>query len=270
MPELPEVESVVRTLRPHCQGRRVSHVTLRRRDVLTPPELDWPSLLQHRRIADVRRRGKRIVFSLDDANRFFVHLGMTGRLLLADADTPEPPHTHLLLHLDAGRQVRFIDPRRFGGVTWLGRRVRDASLGPEPLGLPPGELARRLAGTRRAVKAALLDQKLVAGLGNIYVDEALHRAGIHPLTPADRLDGHRIRKLSRAVKYVLRRAIAAGGSSIRDYVDADGVAGAGVALHRVYGRAGQPCLTCRRATVEKFVLAQRGTHVCTNCQRQPA
>ena len=180
MPELPEVQTVVDTLRPAAVGRVVAAVRLHRADVLDPAGFDLAAAVAGRTVAAVDRRGKKIVVSLDDGCRFVVHLGMTGRLTAEPAEAATQPHTHLVLYLSDGRTIRFRDPRRFGGVWWLGRDGRDdVNLGPEPLTLSPGELAERLGRTARAIKTALLDQKVVAGLGNIYVDESLHRAG-HP------------------------------------------------------------------------------------------
>ena len=194
MPELPEVQTVVDTLRPAVIGRRMAAIDARRTDVIVPLATDLTRGSLGRTVADVTRRAKRIVFRLDDGNRFYVHLGMTGRLTLDPPDRPLLPHTHVVWTLDDGLHVRFRDPRRFGGVWWLGLSPGDeANLGPEPLTLPARTLARQLASTTRAIKVALLDQRILAGLGNIYVDESLHRAGIHPLVPRARL-GSRSRR----------------------------------------------------------------------------
>ena len=265
MPELPEVQTVVATLRPRLVGRTVTGVTLNRTDVLCPPDADLPAHLAGRTVASIDRRGKRVVFTLDDGSRFYVHLGMTGQLTVVPADTPAPSHTHLEIHF-GGERLRFRDPRRFGGVWWLGQEAcADAGMGPEPLSLRPQQLERRLAGTSRAIKTALLDQAVVAGLGNIYVDEALFLAGIHPLTRAKDLTGGQVRHLNRAIKGTLRRAIRHRGSTLRDYVDADGAAGGFQKLHRVYDRAGQPCRVCK-TPIERFVLGGRSTHFCPTCQ----
>ena len=264
MPELPEVQTVVTTLRPKVLGRMVRSLVSLRPDIVTPMGTDLAALLPGRTIKDVERRGKRIVFTLDDANRFYIHLGMTGQVTVVQPDTPVPPHTHLALDL-GGEHLRFRDPRRFGGVWWLGREAADGNMGPEPLSLRPAELLRRLRRTTRAVKNALLDQRVVAGLGNIYVDEALHAANIHPLTPADRLAADDVGRLSRAIKATLRRAIRHRGSTLRDYLDADGAAGGFQRLHRVYDREGKPCHRCRTA-IERVVLGGRSTHFCPSCQ----
>ena len=266
MPELPEVQTVVTTLAPKVVGRTIRAVTRLRPDVVTPPDADLHRLLVARTVESVSRRGKRIVFTLDDGSRFYVHLGMTGQLTATKAELPAPAHTHMELDLGDGRCVRFRDPRRFGGVWWLGRdALPDAGMGPEPLKLRPAQLFRRLHKTTRAVKNALLDQRLVAGLGNIYVDEALFAAGIHPLTPGESLTVDQVARLNRAIKSTLRRALRHRGSTLRDYMDADGASGSFQQLHRVYDRAGQPCRRCR-TPVDRIVLGGRSTHFCPKCQ----
>ena len=264
MPELPEVQTVVTTLRPKVQGRAIRAVVWVRPDIVTPLGLDLAARVCGKSVRSVERRGKRIVFTLDDGNRFYIHLGMTGRLSVDAPDAPLAAHTHLELDLGPDR-LRFRDPRRFGGFWWLGKESPDDGMGPEPLDLRATELLGRLQHTTRAVKSALLDQRVIAGLGNIYVDEALHAAGIHPLTPSNRLTAAQVGRLSRAIKATLRRAIRHRGSTLRDYVDADGTAGGFQRLHRVYDRSGHPCTRCRRA-IERIVVCGRSTHFCSRCQ----
>ena len=266
MPELPEVQTVVTTLTPNVVGRTIRAVTHVRPDIVSPPGVKLAQLLAARRIDSVGRRGKRIVFSLDDGNRFYVHLGMSGQLTATTADAPVATHTHLELDLGGGRRLRFRDPRRFGGVWWIGRDAPpDVGMGPEPLKVRPAQLFRRLHGTKRAVKSTLLDQSVVAGLGNIYVDEALFAAGIHPLTPSNELTQTAVAALNRAIKTTLRRALRHRGSTLRDYRDADGGSGSFQKLHRVYDRAGQPCRRCRSG-IQRIVLGGRSTHFCPRCQ----
>jgi formamidopyrimidine-DNA glycosylase len=267
MPELPEVQTVVATLRPKVLGRTIRSVTLARADIVTPAGTDLVTCLTGRTVLDVQRRGKRIVFTLDDANRFYIHLGMTGQLTVADPSSQAANHTHLEIDVGEGARLRFRDPRRFGGVWWLGSTgaTDGDGMGPEPLGLRPRQLARRLARTSRAIKNALLDQRVIAGLGNIYVDESLFAAGIHPLAPADRLSPEQVARLNRAIKTTLRRALRHRGSTLRDYLDADGAAGGFQKLHRVYDRAGKECRTCKTA-VDRIVLGGRSTHFCPKCQ----
>jgi formamidopyrimidine-DNA glycosylase len=267
MPELPEVQTVVLTLQPRVVGRTIVRIIHVRGDIVTPADLDLAKLLHGRRIDSISRRGKRIVFALDDGNRFYIHLGMTGRLGVTSPDTPPPPHTHLELDLGHRQHLRFQDPRRFGGVWWLGQdTLPDTGMGPEPLEMRPAELFRRLHQTTRAVKNALMDQTVVAGLGNIYVDESLFEAGIHPLTSANKLSPAQVQKLNRSIKTTLRRALRHRGSTLRDYRDADGAAGAFQKLHRVYDRANQPCTKCR-TSIARIVLGGRSTHFCPKCQR---
>ncbi len=265
MPELPEVQTVVDTLRPAILGKTITKTLLVRSDVLQPLGFDLPANLIGRRFLEVSRRGKKIVFRLDNQNRFYIHLGMTGRLTLQSPTKDFPKHTHLTIDLGT-QQIAFHDPRRFGGIWWLGTDISpDENLGPEPLTIRPAELARRLAKTSRAIKSALLDQSVIAGLGNIYVDESLFRSGIHPLVPADKLSLKQISLLNRAIKTTLRAALRHRGSSLRDYFDANGDPGGFKKMHAVYDRAGEKCRKCR-TPIERIVLGGRSTHFCPRCQ----
>jgi len=304
MPELPEVQTVVDTLRPRLLGRQILSVTTLRPDIVDPSGFDIAARLTGRYVADLTRRGKRIVFTLDDGNRLYIHLGMTGRLTIEPADAPVVKHTHLIMLLGertegrmrndecriktqrAGNEpitrlphssfidhrssfplsLRFRDPRRFGGVFWLGTHSPAGDMGPEPLTMRPAELAGCLARTTRAIKNVLLDQTVIAGIGNIYADESLFLAEIHPLAPANELPDGQIKRLTRAIKLTLRRALRHRGSTLRDYVDADGVRGAYQKHHRVYDRAGEPCRSCK-TPIERIVLGGRSTHFCPCCQR---
>lgn len=267
MPELPEVETVVRTLRPKLLGRKINGVDLRRPDILRPAGFDLPGELSGRVIRSIDRRGKRIIFGLDNANRFYVHLGMSGQLMVERPEVAVRNHTHLIIRTDAG-ELRFRDPRRFGGVWWIGKSAsHDDDIGPEPLTITPKQFAARLAKTTRAIKVALLDQKLVAGLGNIYVDESLFTAGIHPVTPSHKLTKEQIGRLNRAIKATLRRAIRLRGSTLRDYRDANGSIGDYQHRHQVYDRAGQPCHKCKKP-ISRIVLGGRSTHFCARCQKR--
>jgi formamidopyrimidine-DNA glycosylase len=269
MPELPEVETVVRTLRPRLVGRAFGVIQHLRADILQPIGTDLNALLAGRQVTAIDRRGKRIILSLDDGNRFYVHLGMTGQLTVEASGAPVQPHTHLIVAIAQTKsQVRFRDPRRFGGIWWLGMSgVGDERIGPEPLDVRAAQLAQRLAKTRRAIKSALLDQRLIAGLGNIYVDESLFRARIHPFARADRLKLPQVQALTRAIKLVLRHAIRHRGSTLRDYRDAEGACGAFQLRHQVYGREGEPCATCGKP-IQRMMLGGRSTHFCRKCQRK--
>ncbi len=262
MPELPEVETVVRTLAPVVRGRVIVEARF-----LSPlaaggrPE-ELAEALRGRRIVDVRRRGKFIVFELDHGV-MTVHLRMTGKLLTAAA---ESAFARAVFQLDDG-EVVFDDVRQFGRVEWAETLPENvARLGPEPLSMSLDEFRAGLKARKGAVKPLLLDQSFVAGLGNIYVDECLHRAGIHPLARASRVSRRKAGLLHAAMQEVLREAIAAGGSSISDYADAQGRAGSFQRFHRVYGRAGEACLQCG-AAIKRIVVGQRGTHFCPRCQK---
>jgi formamidopyrimidine-DNA glycosylase len=266
MPELPEVQTIVNTLSPKLLGRSITRVQLFRQDIVTPADIDLASLLTSRTIIRVWRRAKRIMFELDNGNHFYIHLGMSGRLTLEPADKAMEPHTHLVLAIK-DFHLRLRDPRRFGGIWWLGTNGNgDVGLGPEPLQMRNAELTGRLSKTRRAIKTTLMDQSVIAGLGNIYADEALFAARLDPRRPANELSAPEIQRLNRAIKTVLRRAIRHRGSTLRDYVDAEGRRGAFQRLHSVYDRAGLPCLTCGKR-IQRIVLTGRSTHFCPNCQK---
>jgi formamidopyrimidine-DNA glycosylase len=249
MPELPEVETVCRGLRPKLEGRVLTRVIQRRPDLRFPIPPGFVERLQGRRIESLRRRAKFILATLDDDTVLIAHLGMSGRMTLHEGLPPPPgPHDHVEFVTDGGWTVRFCDPRRFGLVDLTTtqalsqhRMLRD--LGPEPLSdaFSPDYLDRALAGRRTPIKAALLDQKMVAGLGNIYVCEALFRAGVSPRRSAHTVPGLRTRKLVPIIQAVLEEAIAAGGSSLRDYVQATGELGYFQHRWQVYGREGEPC-----------------------------
>jgi formamidopyrimidine-DNA glycosylase len=225
--------------------------------------------LEGAQVERVRRVGKHIVFDLSSGKpagggQWIVHLGMTGKMLVATPETEIAKHTHLVAKLASGRELRFVDPRRFGGL-----EVRQAGFsgpGAEPLSISADEFARLFHGSKAPVKAALLNQKLLHGVGNIYADEALFRAHIRPRRRANTLTKSELRKLHTALQKVLHAAIAAGGSSIADYVDADGEAGFFQIQHRAYGREGKPCLTCK-TPIKKIIVGGRGTHYCPKCQK---
>ncbi len=265
MPELPEVETVVRSIAP-LVGRRIVSAEFRGGlRVLRGGDPDQlAARLVGRRIAGIQRYGKFIVTSVEGGGYLLIHLGMTGRLLLAgDAGK----HTHAIFTLDGG-VLLYDDSRQFGSIQWFDEfPERVARLGPEPLEQSFKEFARALKGRRTRVKALLLDQRFLRGLGNIYADEALFRAGIHPLAMASRLGGSRPRRLFEAIQAVLTEAIAAGGSSISDYVDAEGRRGFFQISHRVYQRTGEPCVTCG-TPIRRVLVAQRSSHFCPRCQRR--
>jgi len=274
MPELPEVETIRRQLAPHLEGR-----TILAAEILdarwTRPEDPGPVEAQLRGalVCRVKRAGKYLVWELDGDRHLLVHLRMTGSLLYDPAG--DPPHTRVRFSLDGAHRLLYVDPRRFGtGHLLHGAAAREAYLrariGVEPL-TPPftAEHLRKLAAGRRApVKAFLLDQRRVAGVGNIYADEALFRAGIHPLRPAGRLTAADWSRLRRGIEEALSDGIEAKGATIDDFRHLDGARGSFQDRFLVHRRAGQPCPRCG-AAVRKIVVAGRGTYVCERCQRAP-
>ena len=265
MPELPEVETVARSIAP-LVGRRILSAEFRCVRVLRggDPE-EMAEALRGRKIAGVQRYGKFIVMSLHGGGYLLVHLGMTGRLLLGGA---MGKHTHAILTLDRGGVLLYDDSRQFGRLQYSAEfPARIATLGPEPLEVPFEEFAGALRRRKTKIKALLLNQDFLRGLGNIYADEALFRAGIHPLAIASRIRGARARLLYEAIHAVLTEAIAAGGSSISDYVDAQGRKGFFQFSHRVYQRTGEPCVACG-APIRRLLVAQRSSHFCPRCQKR--
>jgi len=262
MPELPEVETVVRSVAAHLAGRRIVSTTFTSRFVTPGNRAKLTQRLAGRRIESVTRRGKFILIALDQGT-LTVHLGMTGKLLL-EGEAGE--HTHGVFHLDDG-MLLYHDPRQFGRIEWSpGPPPRVARLGPEPLEIGLEEFRARLKRKTR-MKALLLNQTFLAGLGNIYADESLFAAGIHPLAVANRLSTARAKKLYDAIRGILSHAITLGGSSISDYVNGRGERGWFQMEHRVYGREGEPCANCGRP-IRKILVAQRGTHYCPHCQKK--
>jgi formamidopyrimidine-DNA glycosylase len=274
VPELPEVETVVRDLRPHLVGRRIEAVGVSDKALRRPWSSEWEALLLGRRVVKVSRRGKWIVLEFDCGLFLVFHLGMTGNLTVARTKDPVADHTHVVFGLGrGGRQLRFRDVRRFGSATLfagrdaLERFFEESGLGPEPWDLAPDRWHERLAGTARCLKAVLLDQRVVAGVGNIYADEALFEARLHPARSGGELTKAEVQRLRRAVVTVLERAIDRRGSSIRNYVDGSGRRGRYQEEFRVYGRTGKPCPRCR-TPIERVRLSGRSTHFCPSCQRK--
>jgi formamidopyrimidine-DNA glycosylase len=270
MPELPEVETIARGLDHRVAGDRIESVWIGNKpEPLKSPAAVIAKTLERTRIRQVRRVGKHIVFDLRASNgagtrQWIVHLGMTGRLVVAPPEAELASHTHLIAKLASGRELRFVDPRRFGRLEV--RRTSFAGPGTEPLQITPQELVQLFHQRKAPIKAALLNQKLLHGVGNIYADESLFRAGIRPRRRANSITRAQYAKLHSALQEVLREAIAAGGSSVADYVDADGEEGFFQLQHRVYGREGEPCLVCK-TPIKKIVVGGRGTHYCPKCQR---
>lgn len=276
MPELPEVETVRRGLQPVLEGRLLIDVVQRRPDLRFPLPAHLPERLRGRRVSNVGRRGKFLLVELDDRQVLILHLGMSGRLTIHRGDAgPSGPHDHLEFATDDGVTVRFNDARRFGMLDFApaGNPLAHpllASLGPEPLGneFSASVLVTALAGRRSPIKAALLDQRTVAGLGNIYVCEALHRAGISPRRSAHTIPGVRAERLVAAIREVLSAAIAAGGSSLRDYVQASGELGYFQHSWQAYDREGSPCpMPGCTGTIRRMTQSGRSTFFCPAHQR---
>jgi formamidopyrimidine-DNA glycosylase len=287
MPELPEVETVRRGLAPAMEGQLIAQAELRRGDLRWPFPPDMAARLTGARVLQLRRRSKYILADLDRGESLIIHLGMSGRMVISGLSAPHVPgqfhfdhpaiekHDHVIFHMGQGARVTFNDPRRFGAMDLCATDRLEAhpllaSIGPEPLGngFHAGYLASRLAGKKTPIKAALLDQRIVAGLGNIYVCEALFRAGIRPERPAGRISAARISTLTDTIRGTLLEAIEAGGSSLRDYRQANGELGYFQHSFRVYGREAAPCVTpdCRD-TVRRIVQSGRSTFYCPSCQR---
>jgi formamidopyrimidine-DNA glycosylase len=269
MPELPEVETVVRRSGPALVGRRVSAFASYWARQVSPHVRGVRTGVVGRRIERVWRRAKFIVCDLDDGGHLLVHLRMSGRFEILPADAPRPRHARALWELDDGRRWWFCDARKFGRIVHSRDLARaTASLGVEPLsrGFSPAALARLLSERARQIKPLLLDQSVIAGLGNIYADESLFRAGVHPLRRSDRLTPEEVRRLHGAIRGVLRDAIRRQGTTF-DWIYADGEMQDHLC---VYGRAGEPCPRCG-GPIEALRVGQRGTHICRACQpRSPA
>ena len=271
MPELPEVETVVRDLRPGLTGLRVESVRSGRLALRRRWRPSWSKSLAGRGVSSISRRGKWIVIALDDDSRLVIHLGMTGQLTTVQAGKAIEDHTHLIFNLAGGVELRFRDVRRFGSASLfddggaLNEFFCSSGLGPEPFGLSPSYWRERMAATGRNLKAFLLDQRTVAGVGNIYADEALFEARLHPGLVARNLDAASADRLRRAVERVLTRAIKRRGSSIRDYVGGSGLRGEYQNEFRAYGRTGLPCSRCG-TLIAHIRLAGRSTHFCPACQ----
>ncbi len=274
MPELPEVETVVRGLAPHLEGRKITAARSSRLLRALPSARRLARGLVRRRVARLWRRGKYMLVDLDDGRALLVHLGMSGRLVLEPLRSRPEKHLHLAVRLTGlGAELRFYDPRRFGRVALgrideLARWTGLGRLGIEPLEASPGEIAAALRARPKRLKALLLEGGAVAGLGNIYADEALFRAGVHPERVASTLGDAEALCLGHEIRAVLEEAIASGGSTIGDYVGPDGEAGAFQESHLVYGREGEKCPRCGRKIVRREI-AGRGTHFCPGCQKLP-
>jgi formamidopyrimidine-DNA glycosylase len=298
MPELPEVETIARGLAKRVTGDVIESVWLgQKKEPLKSSASAIAKTLEHSRIAAVRRMGKHIVFDLDQdpvapsaaaprqkskrtssqvhpnpgkdalassTAQWIVHLGMTGRLQVCEPEAEVAKHTHATLKLSSGRELRFVDPRRFGRLS-VTQGNFDAA-GVEPLEIDLDRFLALFRGRKTPIKSALLNQKLLRGVGNIYADESLFRAGLRPRRRASTITREQLAKLMASIREVLKEAIDLGGSSISDYVNSDGEEGFFQLQHRVYGRESEPCLVCKTA-VKRIVIAGRSSHYCPKCQK---
>jgi formamidopyrimidine-DNA glycosylase len=297
MPELPEVETITRGLAQRVTGDVIESVWLGSKpEPLKSPAAEIAATLELRRIAGVRRVGKHIVFDLEQNGvarpplvakgkmrrksrsaragtlapmptlnqaQWIVHLGMTGRIVISEPQAEVAKHTHAIVRLASGRELRFVDPRRFGRLSVAHGFEAEGS---EPLEVELERFVSLFRSRKTPIKSALLNQKLLRGVGNIYADESLFRAGVRPWRRAASLTRKELRRLYLAVQEVLKEAIALGGSSVSDYVDADGDEGSFQLQHRVYGREGEPCLVCK-TPIKRVVIAGRSSHYCPKCQK---
>jgi formamidopyrimidine-DNA glycosylase len=295
MPELPEVETIARGLAQRVTGDVIESIWLGSKpEPLKSPAAEIAATLESRRIAGVRRVGKHIVFDLEQNGvarppltakgkmrqkslparartlaptlrqaQWIVHLGMTGRIVISEPQAEVAKHTHAILRLASGRELRFVDPRRFGRLSVAHGFEAEGS---EPLEVELERFVSLFRTRKTPIKSALLNQKLLRGVGNIYADESLFRAGVRPRRRAASLTREELRRLYLAVQEVLKEAIALGGSSVSDYVDADGDEGSFQLQHRVYGREGEPCLVCK-TPIKRVVIAGRSSHYCPKCQK---
>jgi formamidopyrimidine-DNA glycosylase len=287
MPELPEVETIARGLQKRVAGDAIESVWLSSKpQTMKSRPTEIANTLEHTRIREVRRMGKHIVFELErngtarthvaaksrkktkalgPRSQWIVHLGMTGRMIVCEPKDEIEKHTHAIVKLGSGRELRFVDPRRFGRLSVAVQGDFDAG-GVEPLEADKVQFLKLFHGRNTPIKSALLNQKLLRGVGNIYADESLFRAGIRPRRRVTTIPRPKLEALYAAIQEVLKEAIALGGSSISDYVDADGEEGFFQLQHRVYGREGEPCLVCK-TPIKRTVIVGRSSHYCPKCQK---
>ncbi len=290
MPELPEVETIARGLAKRVTGDVIESVWLGSKpEPLKSPAEEIARTLEGAAIENVRRMGKHVVFDLrghslpggsrtrpgrvkrpcprkqNTPAQWIVHLGMTGQLLVCSADSPMEKHTHAIAKLSSGRELRFVDPRRFGRMS-VARNGDFQTVGVEPLEVDLIDFVNLFRGRKTPIKSALLNQRLLRGVGNLYADESLFRAGIRPRRRAATITRQQLARLYNSIREVLKEAIALGGSSVSDYVDAEGNKGFFQLRHRVYGRESEPCLVCK-TLIKRIIIAGRSSHYCPKCQK---
>lgn len=272
MPELPEVETTRRGLEPHVVGRRIRDVVVRNPNLRWPVPRDLAARLRGAKVRSVTRRGKYLLFDCRDGH-LLVHLGMSGRLTLVREDEPARKHDHIDVRFEGNGAMRLTDPRRFGAMLWVSgaapeRHALLKDLGLEPLerGFTGKALGEKARGRKVAVKLFLMNARVVTGVGNIYANEALFRAGVHPLRPAGRISAARWDRIAEAVRVTLTRAVEKGGTTLRDFASANGEPGYFLPECAVYGREGEPCPKCR-TPIRAIRQGQRSTFYCPRCQR---
>jgi formamidopyrimidine-DNA glycosylase len=279
VPELPEVETIARGLQRAVAGQRILNVTLGKTDFIDNPDI-LQSELAGRNIVRVERYGKFMLLQLsakqnenadNGQSALLVHLGMTGLLMPARAAEPQVKHTHVIMQLSDGRELRYIDPRRFGRIAYLSGQVLEEELrrfGLDPLEMSLGEFSTRIHERNAMIKALLLDQSVLRGVGNIYADESLWKAQIHPAKQGCLLKLGELRSLYVALQKILQRAILLRGSSISDFMDVEGIPGEYQQHHRAYGREGKLCFRCK-SKIRRIIVAGRSSYFCPNCQIPP-
>lgn len=271
MPELPEVQTIVDALKKTIVGKKIKLVKIDSSRVFSQNTIFLKKGLKRQKITDIKRRGKFIIINFPQNQSLLIHLGMTGGIFYSRKNHPQKKHDHLVMEFADGTQIRYHDPRKFGKVKRLDSSKIDktseiAKLGPEVFEISPREFVEILKKRKGRIKTILLNQKVLAGLGNIYSDEALFDAKIHPLTKADKLKEKRLLKLHRSIQKILKKAIKVGGSSMNDYLKIDGEKGLFQFQHRVYRREGKPCKRCR-TKIKRIRISQRSSFFCPRCQK---
>lgn len=268
MPELPEVETIIRGLQQQLVGLKIVRIRVNLPKVIRRGDI---SLLKGAAIQGISRRGKIILITLSNKITILVHLKMSGQIIYTSSEKPATKHTHLIFELSDGNQLRYIDPRQFGYFLLIKNselsQIRPlTTLGPDPLKISLDDFKERISKRKGRIKSLLLNQSFLAGIGNIYADEILHQAQIHPLKPAQNISVPQIERLYQASKEILTEAIERKGSSIRDYLDSSGQEGNYQKLHQAYQREGKPCLTCQ-TKIARLKIGGRSSYFCPNCQK---
>ena len=271
MPELPEIETIVRGLQQQIVGQKIVRVKVNLAKIVRGDKERFASLIEGASIFEVRRQGKIIILGLSNGMSILVHLKLTGQLHCTLPEKPAIKHTHLVFDLSGGEELRYVDLRQFGyflltKTSEISHLPQLSALGPDPLKISLDEFKGLISKRSGRIKSLLLNQSFLAGIGNIYADEILHLSGIHPLQPAHLLSEPKIKRLHQAIREVLTRAIEYRGSSVSDYLDSNGQEGSYQRFHRVYRREGKPCLACQ-AKIARLKIGNRSSYFCPNCQR---